>query len=66
VAIRLVLDLGDAKTAESLAEMYGDTDSGNQSCPEASIPDLAVRIIRLFEQLGLGFSEPNLTLVFHF
>jgi hypothetical protein len=24
VAIRLVLDLGDAKTAESLAEMYGD------------------------------------------
>jgi hypothetical protein len=30
------------------------TDSGNQSCPEASIPDPAVRIIRLFEELSLG------------
>jgi hypothetical protein len=27
------------------------TDPGNQSCLEASIPDLAVRIIRLFEEL---------------
>jgi hypothetical protein len=42
------------------------TDSGNQSCPEASIPDLAVRIIRLFEELSLGSSESNLTLVFPF
>jgi hypothetical protein len=42
------------------------TDSGNQSCPEASIPDLAVRIIRLFEELSLGSSESNLTLVFSF
>jgi hypothetical protein len=30
-----------------------NTDSGNQSCPEASIPDLAVRINRLFEELSL-------------
>jgi hypothetical protein len=42
------------------------TDSGNQSCPEASIPDLAVRIIRLFEQFSLGLSESNLTVVFPF
>jgi hypothetical protein len=42
----------------------GPTVSGNQSCPEASIvPDLAVRIIRLFEQPSLGFSESNLTFV---
>ena len=39
------------------------TEEGNQSCPEAPIPDLAVRIIRLFEELNLGFSESNLTLV---
>src|SRR5579859_7119710 len=42
----------------------GRTEGGNQSCPEASIPDLAVRIIRLFEQSSLGFSESKLTLVF--
>src|SRR4051812_28023334 len=40
--------------------------TGNQSYPEASIPDLAVRIIRLFEQLSLDFSESNLTLCFPF
>jgi hypothetical protein len=40
------------------------TEGGNQSCPEASIPDLAVRIIRLFEQSSLGFSESKLALVF--
>ena len=52
----------------SRVSMYRDpsTDSGNQSCPEASIPDLAVRIIRLFEELSLGSSESNLTLVFPF
>jgi hypothetical protein len=35
-------------------------------CPEASPPDLADRIIRLFEQSSLGFSESKLTLVFPF
>jgi hypothetical protein len=40
--------------------------SSTPSCPEASPPDLADRIIRLFEQSSLGFSESKLTLVFPF
>jgi hypothetical protein len=40
------------------------TEGGNQSCPEASMADRAVQIIRLFEQPSLGFSESNRSLVF--
>jgi hypothetical protein len=58
---------GGHEAAESKGtESRITTDSGNQSCPEASIPDLAVRIIRLFEELSPGSSESNLTLIFPF
>src|SRR5271170_7051671 len=62
-ALSLVLSISDNIQHHFMAI---STESGNQSCPEASIPDLAVRIIRLFEELSLGSSEPNLTLVFPF